>query len=237
MAQDNSIRNTIRMATLQKFRSQAAGQGLSKRNVRPHVLRLYAALNPSINGFEIILDRKINSSVHPLSNGLDESDAFVADGMSLGIHATIGTGATALYANTYPVFFPDARLFTGANEARDLEILYNARLQMESNQDIRLQDYDTWQFRTVPETQFNAVANTAPTIPNTGCEIKSLDTAIAFAGGDTNRIKVTWNAGSYAAIGGVADTRTNYAVIFLDGIIIKNGAQPALRGELFKLLS
>lgn len=233
----DNIQSKIRLGVLDKFRSDAPGKGLSKRNVRPHVLRLYALLSASQNGFEIDLDRKINGSVHPLSNGLEENDAFIADGLGLAIHPTIITGGTELFANTYPLFYPDARIFTGANEARDLEVLYNGRLQVESNQDIRLQDYETWMFRQVNETQFNAVANTAPTIPNTRNEIKSLDTAIAFAGGDNNRIKVTWTGGGYAAIAGVADTRRNFACILLSGVIIKNGAASATRGELFKLLS
>ncbi len=233
----DTINKEIRLSVLNKFRTEAPGKGLSKRNVRPHVLRLYAPLSASQNGFEIDLDRKINGSVHPLSNGLEENDAFIADSMALGIHATIITGGVELFANTYPVFYPDARIFSGANEARDLEVMYNGRLQVESNQDIRLQDYETWMFRQVNETQFNAVANTAPTIPNTRNEIKSLDTAIAFAGGDNNRIKITWSNGSYAAIAGVADTRRNFAVVFLSGVIIKNGAASATRGELFKLLT
>lgn len=231
-----TLKETIRYQMLTRLRGQAGEQGNTKRNVRPHILRLYARLNNTQNSITFDIDKKTNGDIHILSNGLDEKDAFIADSLALGIHPTIISGGVELFANTPPIFYPDPRVFPTANEARDLEILYNASLQLESNQDIRLQDVDTWQFRTVPQTQFNAVASTPPSIVQSGNEFKSLETAIAFAGGDKNSITIRWQGGSYAAIAGNGTANNNYAVIFLSGLIIKNGAQKATRGELFKLI-
>lgn len=231
----------IRLANLRKFRSEARSKGLSKRNVRPHTMRLYAKFSASENTLLFNLDKKINSNIHQLSNGLDERDAFIADSMGLGIHPSKFMNGNEYLANCHPVFYPEPTIFNGpanpdATEAQSLEMLYNALMQIESNQDIRLQDYDTAVFRTVPETQEGAGGT--PLFQYDYDRIcKSLETSIAFAGGDTNLIQIKMRGGDYGAIEGIANARTNYAIIFLDGLVIKNGAQKATRGEMFKALS
>lgn len=219
---------------LNLLRSKAQDQGLEKGNVRPHELHLYSALSATEANIRFNVDKKTNSGVNPLSLGLDERDAFVATRLALGIHPTSFVSSVEYYANT-PIFFhPDPNYFTGTNEAASLEVIYNALMNINSNQEIRLQDLKTRNFRVVQQTQrianyyttdgtLDSVFSTAPM--QNGIEYKPLKNAIAFAGGDTSEINVTWKQGLYSGIAGVADTRTNFAVVLLQGFIIKNGVQ------------
>lgn len=237
---------SFELGILNQLRKSAVEKGLKKGDVRPHELHLYALLSATDSNIEFDLDKKINSSVHPDSLGLDERDGFVATRMALGIHPSLFISSAEYESNTPQFFHPDPNYFTGTNEANSLEVLYNSLMQVESNQEIRLQDYKTRRFRTVQQTQRAAaiystdgtndgVVSTAPM--QTGLEYKPLYNAISFAGGDTNRIYVSWKDGLYSGIAGVANTRTNYALVILAGFIIKNGAQKYTRGEMFEFIN
>lgn len=207
----------------------ARKNGQTQRNARPHTIRLYAKLVNNRSTIKFEVDDALAKRVNPMANGLLERDAFISTFAALGIHKSIVSGGTEYYGNTPMYFYPDANNFNGAaasggvaSEAQCLELLYNGLLMIKTNQDVRLEDYETCLFRHVTETQ-----QSAATVPSFDENVfRDLGRKIAFAGGDSSTITIDYSdRGDHSAIAGDPATGNNYACLLLYGTIIKSGAQ------------
>ncbi|MEO1413413.1 MAG: hypothetical protein AAFW73_26275 [Bacteroidota bacterium] len=230
------LHHTRSRKLLTDLRTKAGQIGLPVDSVRPHRLLLYAPLLSDDSAIEFALDRR--QGERPLEIRLDENDAFLCHAAGLALHGVPIIGGRELPAIVERLHYPDPNVFNGpaiggVTELQSLEMVYNGLLQIETEQDIRLKQYDTSVFRTVPEVQ-----KSATTVPQT-CEnaIKDLDTAFMFYGGSRNDIRILLNSagGNYAAISGVADTRVNYAVLILEGIIMTGASKKATAGAIHKI--
>lgn len=225
--------NTRSRALLKAMRNKAKSMGLPTSAVRSHRLLLYAKLLDDNSSVDFALDRRTGQT--PLEIRLDENDAYIAYSMGLLLHKVPIVGGDELPAVSYRIAYPDPTIFpgpaiNGVTEQQSLEMLYNGKLQIDTEQDIRLKEFDTSIFRTVPRTQ--ASGGVLPQCD--GSEMKDLVSGLVFTGGTRNDIKVQLNSkgGNYSAIAGVTDDHVNYAVLALDGLIITGGSKPVAAGRL-----
>lgn len=227
---------------LEEGRNIAEKLGLKPQDVRPHQLQVHAKLGATSNSYNFNIARRIGA--HVLDFLLDENDFYVAYGLALGIRTVPIISSIERPGNTQPIYFPDPNVFSVAaaagtvSEAAALEMLYNAQLRIETNQDIRMKEYITTRFRTCPETQ---TVTSAPTSQNSYTDIPYKDTytGLGFEGGQNNTIELKFlnDAGEFSKIEGVAGTRVNYAVLQMEGILIVGGAKKATAGRIHQLLS
>lgn len=221
--------------TINRIRAIAREKGFSAGAVRPFSLRMYAALTATKGN--LTFQPNIGVSVnHAMEILLEKTDIFFCNKMGLGIHKVLISGTAEIPANTPIIHYPDRNWFTVANEARDLEILYNGLLELKTDTDVRLEVFDTKRLRHVPQTQYNATAGTGTMWQVEGNEMKELPMNFALWGNKRNKFVFEAKAGSYANWFGAAGTSQNYAVLFLDGYLIVNGAESVTVSDLSKVL-
>ena len=234
-----------RRAVLNRIRSRANDFGLKKTDVRPFCLRLYAELVNDRNSLTFRVDDQTTS--HAAEIRLDKSDALFVDRIGLGIHKVLITDSIEEPANTPLIFYPDVNFFTETDEAKTLEALYNSRLSFKTDQDVRLDNFDTRVFRSVPEQQYNAAAavlgTAAQAVPANAPAYKSPDdymydivTNFGIWGNKRNEVTISLGTGDLGHVAGAA-THQNYAVLLLEGFQIVNGAEGATKSALNQLFS
>lgn len=238
------MKNTLDMGRffVENGREIAEKLGLKPTDVRTHQLQVHAKLGASNNSIDFNIARRIGA--HVLDYLLDENDFFVCHGIALGIRSVPVVSSIERPGNVQPHYFPDPNIFSVAatagtvSEAAALEMLYNADLSIVSNQDIRMKEFFTNRFRTVPETQ---TVTAAPTSVNSYYDIpyKNTYSGLGFEGGQNNVIQLKFrnDAGEFSKIEGVAGTRVNYAVLQMEGILIVGGAKKATAGRIHQLLN
>lgn len=224
---------------LNRIRARAKRFGFKIGDVRPVRLRLYHKLtnnNSTLNFQTNVVNQK-----HPMEVLIDKSDAVWASKIGLGIHKVLINNGEEYPANTPVVHYEDPNWFTGgaiapgwATETQALSMLYNADLMIKTDQDIRLDNYDTSQLRCVPEVQYDAGPPIKLSQYN-GDEMHDIVTNVGLWGNKRNQIQITLKDGDYSAIAGVPDDHQNYAVLFIDGFILVRGAESVTLSDAAQL--
>lgn len=216
-----------RRAALNRIRARAKKFGFKEQDVRPMVLRLYAELVNNKSALEFRVSQE--TTVHDGEIRLEKSDVLWCDQVALAIHKVLIVGGAESPANSPLIYYPDLSWFPETNEPRDLEGLYNSRLTIQTDQDVRLERLDTSVFRRVPEQQYQPSATDPLLFQSDGKEWFDLVTNIAFWGNRRNEIRIQYGSGSFAAINGdpadATDPHRNYAVIKLNGFVLVRGAE------------
>ncbi|MEM6772163.1 MAG: hypothetical protein AAF597_16435, partial [Bacteroidota bacterium] len=155
--------------------------------------------------------------------GLQEKDGFLAARYKLElVRAPIIGGRPALTA-VAPLTWPDPRIHTIAagtallSEAQALESVYNAKLGLTTNNDVRLEDMSTRDNRYVHQTQHSA----ASVNMQTGCEYEEFGGLVGMMGFEKNFFSLDLECLDLTHLAGDADN-ANYAQLTLDGAIIKS---------------
>lgn len=234
-----------RRATLNRIRTRSKKYGLKIGDVRPYCLRLYAELKNERNSLTFRVDQETTAKSSEIR--LEKSDVLFVDRLGLGIHKVLITDSVEQPANTPLIFYPDVNLFTEADEAKTLEALYNSRLSFKTDQDVRLDNFDTRVLRSVPEQQYNAaaaiIAGTAQPVAANVPSYKSPDdymydlvTNFGVWGNKRNEVSISLGDGDLGHVAGAA-THQNYAVLLLEGFQIVNGAESATKSALNQIFS
>jgi len=226
---------------LRQLRGVAKSVGLKGRDVRPHELLLYAKLeaNKKVYTFDV---NKRSSGQHDMEIRLDENDMFLAYAAAIGVHkvnldATQNEepGSSQVIYTADPVWFPTgvATFGLGTLESQDIQKVWTGLLKVESEQDIRLKEYNAMRFQTAPETRVAADGY----FQYDGGEVKDLFTGLGFWGGNRDNLELKLGPGTAANIAGnIANNgHQNYAVIRLVGHILVGGAKKATAARMTQL--
>lgn len=216
-----------RRATLNRIRARAKSLGFDPQDVRPLCLRLYAKLVNNKSALEFTVSQE--TSVHAAEIRLEKSDVMWVDQMALGIHKVLIISSAEAPANSPLIYYPDANWLTETGEARDLEGIYNSLLSVQTDQDVRLEKFDTQMLRRVPQQQYEPSATDPLTWETDGKEFYDLESNFGLWGNRRNQIRIQYGTGSFAAIAGdpvdATDPHQNYAVIRLNGFVLVRGAE------------
>lgn len=216
-----------RRATLNRIRARAKMFGFDPQNVRPQCLRLYAKLVNNKSSLEFRVSQE--TSVHAAEIRLEKSDVFWCDQLALAIHKVLFISSAEAPANSALIYYPDLAYFNETGEARDLEGVYNSRLSIQTDQDVRLENFDTQLLRHVPRQQFEPTATDPLLWETTGKEFYNLESNFGLWGNRRNEIRIQYGTGSFAAIAGdpadATDPHQNYAVVQLNGFTLVRGAE------------
>lgn len=203
--------------------------------VRFNVLRLYAKFeeNDPILSFQIDKDDAIK--VHPRAIGLLDRDKIRVRLASLGIQSvlvrTVNDKEKRLYSNSPILHHADANYFDGpvpagsyVSEAEALEMLYNAKMSIVTDETNRQDELDTSIFKFAGTTQHSS------TTVNEYAEghIQDLGRDITFVGGDMTEIQIKLENGDFAPAVGSGE-RENYAVLQFYSVVTKNAAKKRIR--------
>lgn len=204
---------------LAALRAAAVKFGIPKTDVIPSLLFIYSKLSNSQNTINFVIDDK-KSVLANVEQTLDRNNVHFSTHLGLGIHQVVGGKP----ANSTLDFYPDKNKYAGATgqEAKDLEQVYNAKMELKTDSSVRLEKFKTNVFRSVPFTQNGTSAH-----PSLG-EIALIDIGTVFpiVGGQNNAAKIDIDANSaYAGIAGVNGTSENYAVLIFGGFEVRNGSQ------------
>lgn len=214
-----------RRATLNRIRSRAIKFGFKESDVRPIQLRLYALLKNNISGLTFKVAQE--TQVHSMEIRLEKSDAFYCDKVGFALHKVLIDGGTEIPANTPMIHYPDPNWFAAANQARDMEGLYNSQMFVKTDQDVRLEQFDTALFRKVPRQQY--VPASAGVLQQwwetNGEELYDIQTNFGLWGNKRNEFEIKFGDGSYANIAGDGTSHNNYGVILLQGFKLVRGAE------------
>ena len=152
-------------------------------------------------------------------------DVFVITSMAISIYK-VATGApvSSGILRTYP----NTAIFSGANEARNLQSLYNGFLTIRVNQTVWIDSLDVQRFYRVPVSQEGVAVSTAASnnviqrdgYDNGDFPWYSTTPGIELSGATKNDISVTLPES--IALGGTSST--NYAVFYARGFLCQNGA-------------
>ena len=127
-------------------------------------------------------------------------------------------------ANPVAQLVADAAVAPGVvPENQCLEAVYNGSLSFKTNTTVRLEDYPTNVFRTVPQTQNGAAA-----YPSQGLELVDLNTSFYMYGNTDNKFTLSIGDGDRAAIAGGAESK-NFACLILAGFEVVEAAKSNLR--------
>ena len=231
-------------AAINRARRVAHKLGMKASDVRPFLLKMYAPL--VANNSSLKFQTNLVNGQHPMEILLDKSDAFYGHKVGLAIHQVkLDANGKEIPANTRLIHYVDKNLFSGpaiapgiTSEAESLQMLYNSLLFLKTDQDVRLENFSTEVFETIPETQYD------PAAPSTawgkeGTEAKDLGMSFGVYGNKRNemRIELPGEAGDYSAIAGVPGVTRNYAVLLFKGFIIVRGAEALTKGDAAQLLN
>lgn len=227
---------------LNRIRARAQKFGFKAADVRPFTLRLMT--QSAANNSTIMFHAAIETKAHEMEIRLEKSDAFWANKVGLGVHKVLlDANGEEQPGNTPIIHYPDSNWFNGggaglpgaaANEAQALEMLYNSTLMFKTDQDIRLEVFDTRRLRHVPETQYDPNAPVKLWEHN-GEEMKNISTNFGIWGNKRNNLEIKYKNGDFANIGGVAGQSVNYAVLLLDGFLLVRGAEAITLSDAAKI--
>ena len=112
-----------RQAVLEKVRYRAMKFGFpSKGIVRPAQIVLYAKLENGKSSLKFNVNQEMQTIPHEIR--LEKSDVFYADKLGLFLHKVAIVNNVETFNS--PIYsYPDPNIWTVANEARDLEGIYN----------------------------------------------------------------------------------------------------------------
>ncbi len=222
---------------LERHRAWGKTKGISPDRIRPQILKLYAPLSATSDTltFNTQIDQP---GILSTENRLKRDSIMFVNLLGLGLHK-VPIFASKLYPrNSQLVFYPDKNLFADAAVAPGvvpenacLEAVYNGTLTFKTNTTVRLEDYPTNVFRTVPQTQNGAAA-----YPSQGLELVDINTSFYLYGNTDNKFTLNIGDGDRGAITGGAES-ANYVCLILAGFEVVEAAKSNLRiDELDKVV-
>ena len=213
-----------RQAVLEKVRYRAMKFGFpSKGIVRPAQIVLYAKLENGKSSLKFNVNQEMQTIPHEIR--LEKSDVFYADKLGLFLHKVAIVNNVETFNS--PIYsYPDPNIWTVANEARDLEGIYQSLFEFKTDTDVRLERYHTAKLRWVPETQGNP-GGTPISLAQGRLDdaLQSIVTNIGIWGNKRNEVTLSYPQGTFQAIAGDGTTYETYAVIYFDGFRIVRGAE------------
>ena len=212
-----------RRAMLNRIRARAKKFGFKPSHVRPYTLVLYAQLVNDRSALSFTVAEETRAYNQEFR--LEKSDAFYCDRIALGLHKVLVISSAESPANTPIIHYPDANWFTGTNEARDLEGIFQSQLMIKTDQDIRLEKFWTRHLRFVPEQQYEPSATDPKLFQQTNKEWYDLETNFGLWGNKRNEVEIKYGDGNFGAIAGTSGSWQNYAVVMLDGFLLVRGAE------------
>lgn len=217
-----------------------------------HVLRMEQPLAPNQSTYKFQMKQGNLSTDGPNQVLLNQDDAFVLFGVSIGIVKRDTSTSPAQWSNNQLFTYPDPEYFIGAPagspfEYQALLTIFNGTLQFNTASLLRIKPHDTSDYLYVPREQVqppvadvNDLLN--PTLPEFGGRGDSSRSYIEMQptplidGDQQNEFTLNLGAGSYVGIDGSytaggAQTATsrNYVVLRALGILIANGSASAKR--------
>lgn len=167
----------------------------------------------------------------PTEMRLNQTDNFLITRMGIYLCKVASGGDRN---NSQLRTYPNQRIFTGANEALNLNAVYNGFLQLKVNNDVKYQNIDTLQMLYVPELQEQMANVTALPAGYTAAGIDrdpldasekamiELTPAYKLGGASKNSIVLQLNSNSNAfALGGSGGT-SNFIALIMRGFLIQN---------------
>lgn len=201
------------------IRAAAKRFGIPKSDVIPSILHVYAALSATTNSVKFFID----DTTPILKNNeqlLNKNNVHFTTELGLAIHQVVGGKP----ANTPLDFFPDITKYAGASgqEAKDLEQVYSAKLSFKTDSQVRLENFKTNVFRSVPQTQ----KATATHPSHSELALVDIGAVFPIVGGQNNSATIELDSVSaYAGIGGVSGTSANYAVLLCAGFEVRSSSK------------
>jgi hypothetical protein len=234
-----------------KTRTQTMMQAITQQTqmrTSQHSIRLEVLL--AANGQYTF---QINETQSPGKNATEvrvrQADVFIPLSMGLFIkRATVAAAPITDAEHAYSTLhtFPDSYVFTAANEARNLEAIYNSTLQFNLGNQTLIQSLDVLQFRRVGMAQqaMQASQQAAAVGTNGSYSRSQWDGAdygmapvlqhMAFNGNANQNIVLQLPAAvDCAAAAGSA----NYATIQMRGIVIFNASEKIKDSSMLSFLS
>lgn len=233
----NDTLSITQRKSLEQIRSTFKAKGIPESAIRPQILKLYAPLTSTSN--TLVFSTDINqppvvSNQVTVENRLKRDSLMFVNLFGLAVHK-VAVFSTVKYPSNSPlIFYPDKNAFAAAASAPGvvaewacLEALYNSLLTFKTNTNVRLEDYPTNIFRSVPTTQNGAAAQ-----PGQDLALVDLNTSFYMSGQVDNKFTITLPAD--ADRNGIAGTAAgvNYAVLLLAGFEVMEGAKSVKLTEI-----
>lgn len=212
------------------------------------IFRMEQPLAPNKSQYTFQLKQGNTSTDGPSQILMNDEDACVLVGLSLGVVKHNLTESPPAYG-TFPIFYyPDAQVFagipvTGIPEWQSLLAIWNGSIEFRTESLVRLKPTSTTPYLYVPETQ--VMAGSPDTAQNTQAQFGGRGWASnAFVeqqptflldGKQSNNFILNLGAGDYTAIDGrynaegEAEDSRNYLVLQALTILVANGSQEAKR--------
>lgn len=214
---------------LERHRAWAKSKGISADRIRPQVLKLYAKLTTASD--TLVFNTQYDQpSILPTENRLKRDSIMFVNLVGVALHK-VPVFAGAKYPHNSPlVFYPDKNIFADAAAApgvvaehQCLEAVYNGVLTFKTNTTVRLEDYPTNVFRSVPLTQNGAASH-----PSAGLDLVDINTSFYMYGNTDNKFTLNIGAGDRNGITGGAESE-NYVCLVLAGFEVVEAAKSNLR--------
>jgi len=217
-----------RNAIMRLAQAAATKMGLAKSKARPHELILALPLSSDVDTYVFSLHKETaERHLSEITKGLEDRNAFIAIGAAVGI-LPVPVIANKEYPTAAPIqYFPDVNVFdqaatTTLTEKQALESIYYGKMNLKTNEGVRLDKMPMLHFRTVNQTQKTATTDNQ----FNGNEVKALGAAVRFGGGDDNEVSISIKCSDKTDIVGNA-THKNYLIVRLVGTIIRGSTTRA----------
>lgn len=222
-------------------RTSAMVESFNKAGIRATegTLRLESALSTSASyTFQV----NANQSQIVTEIRLRQGDVFLATGIGLYLKKAAATSPTDAQQTTAALHtFPNSTVFTGASEAANLQSIYNSRLQFQVNSTNLTETLDTRRYYRVGEAQQGLAVSTAASnnayfasqwnVADYG--MMTFHQTIALNGQANNTINLLLPTGVDCS----GTSSTNYAVIYLKGVLLINAAKQVEDKSIYNFAS
>lgn len=220
--------------------------------INRHVLRMEQPLAQNQSAYKFQMKQGNFSTDGPNQVLLNDDDAFVIAGLSIGIVKRNTSTTPPQWANNQLFTYPDPEYFVGAPagspfEYQALLTIFAGTLQFNTASLLRIKPHDTSDYLMVPRAQVvppvadvNNLLN--PTLPefggrgDTSRSYLEIQPTPLIDGDQQNEFTLSLGAGSYVGIDGsyAADgdqdaTSRNYVVVRVLGFLIAQGSASAKR--------
>ena len=218
--------------------------------INRHVLRMEQLLAPNQSTYRFQMKQGNTSTDGPNQVLLNDDDAFVLVGLSIGIVKHDLTTSPPQYGNFQLFTYPDPEVFVGAPagspfEYQSLLCIWNGTLQFNTASLLRIKPHDTSDYLMVPREQVtppvadvNDLLN--PTLPEFGGRGDTSRSYIEIQptplidGQMQNEFTLNLGAGNYTGIdgsytsaGAATATSRNWLVLRAYGLLIAQGSTAA----------
>lgn len=199
------------------FMELLKGEGRNNPNIAKTDLRIDVPLANSNGSYEFQIN-ETNGADKPYEHKLGKDHLFMCTHIALYITKRVAGKET----NGQLSSFPDANIFDTVDEALCLESIYQGKMSIQSESQLRNRPFLTHQFRYAPAQGFQKAAATSqgievaqfgPTIGEKG--YYELGANLLFDGNTTNKVLLQLGSGLWTVLNGA--TGTNNLVLMLHG--------------------